>query len=257
MGVRAAIAIAVCAAFAPGLSASASPWNRTDGGLFVASRFDYFWSTTPVSAYSRYGTDTYAEFGVTPNWMLSGKVYYGTAISDSGLGRFTRTRFGESEFAVQRQLLRGPRAATAVSISGAWSERLADGTRVAFVDSNVDAEVRALHGREVVSRPLRIFSVAEIAYRRRFGDAADQARADLLIGFEPASRLLFLAEARTQISLGNEGVGGDDFDVVKARGSIVWRAAKKWRVVAGAEKEFAISGITPGMSVILGAWSEF
>ena len=86
---------------------------------------------------------------------------------------------------------------------------------------------------------------------------ADQARADVLIGFEPASRLLFMAEARTQVSLGNERAGGDDFDVVKTRASIVWRASRKWRIVAGAEKEFFARGVTPGTAVILGMWSEF
>lgn len=237
--------------------AGASPWNRADGAVFVASRFDYFWSTTPVSSYSRYGSDAYAEFGITPRWMLAGKVYYGTATSNSGLGQFTRTRFGESELSIQRQILRGPRAATAVSVGGAWSDRLANGSRAAFVDPGFDIDVRALHGREVIARPIRVFSVAEVAYRRRFGDAADQARADVLIGLEPASRLLFMAEARTQISLGNERADGDDFDVVKTRASIVWRASRKWRIVAGAEKEFFARGVTPGTAVILGMWSEF
>ncbi len=257
MGGRVLIALIAAATLASSNEASASPWNRADGDVFVASRFDYFWSTTPVSNYSRYGTDTYAEFGITPKWMLSGKAYYGTAVSDSGLGLFSRTSFGESELSVQRQIKRGARSATAISVAGAWSERLADGTRTAFVEPNVDLEMRALHGREVLGGPLSIFTVAEVAYRYRFGAAADQLRADALIGFEPASKLLFMAEARSQFSLGNEGPGGDDFNIVKTRASVVWRAKKRWAIVVGAEKELAARGITPGTAVTLGVWSEF
>lgn len=245
----------VCAG--PAVPAAASPWNRADGRVFLASRFDYFWSTTPVSRYERYGSDTYAEFGLTPKWMLAGKVYYGTAVSDSALGRITKTSFGESELSVQRQILRGAHSATAVSVGGAWSERLANGTRAAFVAPGVDIEMRALHGRDIVTRPFKVFAVAEAAYRYRFGDAADQVRADALVGFEPTRRLLLLVETCAQISLGNEGAGGDDFDIVKARASVVYRASKRWSVVAGAEKEMAARGITPGAAVILGVWSEF
>lgn len=238
-------------------TATASPWNRADGDVFIASRFDYFWSTTPVSRYERYGSDTYAEFGVTPNWMISGKVYYGTAVSDSGLGRFARTRFGESEFSIQRQLQRGKHSATAISIAGAWSERLADGLRTAFVEPDVDVEIRALHGRDIVKEPFKIFAVAETAYRHRRGAAADQARGDILIGFEPSSRLLFMAEARSQFSLGNNDAVGDDFNIVKSRASIVWRASRRWSIVAGAEKELAARRITPGTAVFVGMWSQF
>ncbi|NWG90926.1 MAG: hypothetical protein HXY21_00250 [Parvularculaceae bacterium] len=237
--------------------ADASPWNRADGDVFVASRFDYFWSTTGVSRYERYGSDAYLEFGLTPNWMLSGKVYYGTAISDSGLGRFSRTRFGESELSLQRQLQRGAHSATAVSIAGAWSERLADGLRTPFVEPDVDLELRALHGRDLILDPLKVFLVGETAYRRRFGAAADQLRADALIGLEPSSRWLFMAEARSQISLGNEGRGGDDYSVVKGRASIVWRRWNRWSLIVGGEKEFAARAITPGTAVFIGAWSEF
>jgi hypothetical protein len=237
--------------------AEASPWNRADGQVFVASRFDYFLSTTDVSRYERYGSDSYLEFGVTPKWMLAGKVFYGTAISDSGLGRFTRTRFGESELSLQRQLQRGAHSATAVSVTGVWSERLADGLRTPFVEPDVDLELRALHGRDLILEPLKVFLVAETAYRRRFGAAADQLRADVLIGVEPSSRWLFMAEARSQISLGNEGIGGDDYSIIKGRASIVWRRWSRWSVVFGGEKEFAARGITPGTAVHIGVWSEF
>ncbi len=262
MGARPFLAIAatgVIALFGIALfgEAAASPWNRGDGDLFVASRFDYFWSTTPVSRFERYGSDTYLEYGVTPKWMLAGKAYYGTSISTSGLGQFSRTRFGESELSLQRQIRRGLHSATAVSVGGAWSERLADGTRTAFVKPNVDTEFRALHGRDVLLKPFKVFAVAEAGYRYRFGAAADQIRADALIGVEPSSRWLLLVEARSQISIGNEGPGGDNFNVVKARGSVVWRARKRWSILIGGEKEFAADGVAPGAAVMLGAWSSF
>lgn len=257
MGARpksAAIAVFI---FAACESAGASPWNRADNEAFAASRFDYFWATTPVSRFERYGSDTYIEYGLTQRLMLSGKVYYGTSVSDSGLGQFSRTRFGDSELAIQRQIRRGEHSATAVSIAGAWTERLANGERTPFVDSNVDLEIRALHGRDIVVAPIKIFATAEVAYRRRFGAAADQARADFLVGIEPSPRILLLTEARAQFSLGNNGVGGDDFNILKSRASLVWRATDRWAIVAGAEKELFARDITPGTGVFLGLWSQF
>lgn len=256
MGPHSTIALAAAAAVFGG-AAQASPWNRPDGRYFVASRFDYFQSSTPVSRYSRYGSDLYAEYGLTAGWMLSGKLAYGTSISQSAFGDAVRTGIGEAEFSFQRQLLRGPRSAAALSVSGAWTERLANGARAAFGGHEADVEVRALYGRELALQPIRTFTVGEIAYRRRFDNAADQIRADALVGIEPSRRFLILLEARSQISLRNPGPLGDDYDVIKARSSVVWRLTPRWALVAGGEKEFAARGIAPGTSVHVGVWSEF
>lgn len=247
----------IAAAMVAAAPAEASPWNREDGGVFLANRFDYFWSTTSISRYERYGSDAYAEFGVTPEWMLSGKLAYGTSVSESALGEAVRTGIGEVELSIQRQIHRSAHSATALSVAGAWTERLSGGERAAFGEREADAEIRALHGRDVILQPIRIFAVGEAAYRRRFGSAADQIRADTLIGIEPTRRLLLLLEARSQISLRNEAPLGDDYDLIKARSSIVWRASSRWALVAGAEKEFAARGIAPGAAIHVGLWSEF
>lgn len=237
--------------------AAASPWNRASGDIFVASRFDYYWSSTAASRYQRFGSDTYAELGLTRRWMLSAKVAYGTSISDSGLGQFSRTGIGDAELGAQRQVQRGEHSATAISLSASWSERLADGARAGFGEHGADAEIRLLHGRDIATEPVKVFAITEVAYRRRFDAAADQVRADALIGIEPLPRLLVLAEARSQLSLGNQDPGGDDFDVIKSRASIVWRATSRWALVAGGEKEFAARGIAPGAAVFVGFWSIF
>lgn len=238
-------------------AASASPWNRAAGDIFVANRFDYYQSSTSASRFQRIGSDSYAEFGLARRWMLSGKVAFGTSISDSGLGQFSRTGVGDAELGAQFQMKRGEHSATAISVAAAWSERLADGTHAGFGARDADAEIRVLHGRDVVIAPFKIFATTEVAYRRRFDAAADQIRVDALIGFEPVPRWLVLAEARSQLSLGNDDSGGDDFDVVKSRASIVWRATSRWALVAGGEKEFAARGIAPGTSVFVGVWTLF
>ncbi|MFZ5617391.1 MAG: hypothetical protein ACOZAA_08750 [Pseudomonadota bacterium] len=253
---RATIAF-IAAAAVVAAPAKASPWNREDGDVFLASRFDYFWSTTPISRYERYGSDAYAEFGVTPQWMLSGKLAYGTSVSESALGEAVRTGVGEAELSVQRQIHRGAHSATALSVVGAWTERLSGGERAAFGQREADVEIRVLHGRDVILQPIRIFAVGEAAYRRRFDSAADQFRADTLVGIEPTGRLLLLLEARSQISLRNEAPLGDDYDLIKARSSLVWRATPRLAVVAGGEKEFAARGIAPGVAIHVGLWSEF
>ncbi|MFN0025223.1 MAG: hypothetical protein ACKVS5_15135 [Parvularculaceae bacterium] len=238
-------------------SAEASPWNRTDGGLFVASRIEYFRSSTPVSAYSRVDSDTYLEWGLTERWMAGGKTAYGTAFVTNANGTSTIAGFGESEVFVQRQIQRAKHSATAVRVAGVWSGDQTQGAPPGEETGGIDADVRALHGRDVVLQPFKIFVAAEAGYRRRFSGAADQVRAEALVGLEPSTRLLVLLESQLIVSLRNNDMGFDDFDLFKAQASVVWRATRRWALVAAARTEFAARNIEPGDAVTLGLWSEF
>lgn len=250
----AAAAAAVWCAVAP---AAASPWNRADGGVFVANRIDYFRSSTPVSQYGRVDSDSYVEWGVTDRWMAGGKAVFGTAFVTDADGARTVSGFGESDIFVQRQLQRGEHSATSIRLAGVWSGDVTDGARPGEQAGGFDIDLRALHGRDVMLDPFKIFIAAEAGYRHRLSGAADQARAEFLVGLEPSRRLLILLEAQSIISLRNNRPGLDDFDLVKAQASLVWRATKRWSLVAGYRTEFAARNIEPGDAFTFGFWSEF
>lgn len=248
------MAIVILCAAAP---AAASPWNRAEGGVFVANRIDYFQSSTPVSSYSRIDTDGYVEWGLTSRWMTGGKAVFGTAFITDINGSRTVSGFGESDAFVQRQLQRDKHSATAVRLAGIWSGDVTDGARPGEQTGGFDIDLRALHGRDIFLEPLKVFVAAEAGYRRRLSGAADQARADFLVGLEPSRRLLVLLEAQSIISIQNNEAGFDDFDLVKAQGSLVWRATKRWSISAGYRAEFAARNIEPGDAYTFGFWTEF
>lgn len=257
MGERCKIVALAAAVVCAATPAAASPWNRADGGLFVATRIDYFRSATPVSSYARIDSDGYVEWGVTDRWMAGGKAVFGTAFVTDANGQRTVSGFGESDVFVQRQLQRGEHSATAVRLAGVWSGDVTDGARPGEQAGGFDIDLRALHGRDVLLKPFKIFVAAEAGYRRRLSGAADQARADLLVGLEPSRRFLVLLEAQSIVSIRNNDPGFDDFDLMKAQASIVWRATKRWSVVGGARTEFAARGVEPGDAFSLGFWTEF
>lgn len=237
--------------------ASASPWNRVDGRVFVANRMDYFRSSTPVSSYARIDSDGYVEWGVTDRWMTGGKAVFGTAFISDFNGSRTISGFGESEVFVQRQLQRGEHSATALRLAGVRSGDAADGARSGEQAGGFDVDVRALHGRDVLLKPLKVFIAAEAGYRRRLSRASDQARAEFLAGLEPSRRLLVLLEVQSIISVRNHEQAFDDFDVFKAQGALIWRATKRWSIVTGYRTEFAARNIEPGDAYTLGFWTEF
>ena len=248
---------AAAAFFAASFSAQASPWNREDGGLFVATTANYYWSSAAVSRYSRIDSDTYLEFGVTPAWMLGGRVSYGTSISDSAAGSFTESGLNEAELYLQRQVRRGEHSATSLKFSGVRSGSLSTDAQSGAPTPNMEFELRALHGRDMLLKPFKVFATAETAYRRRIGGDADQIRADALVGIEPGSNFLLLIEAQSITSLRNEDPGFADFDLYKGQVSVIWRKSRRWSIAAGGRKEFATRNIAAGTSLFLGMWSEF
>ena len=257
MGERRLSLIAAAVAAFGASPATASPWNRGDGDIFIANRLDYFRSSTEISSYARLDSDAYVEWGVTDRWMAGGKAVFGTAFIEDAVGARTVSGFGESDLFVQRQLQRGAHSATALRLAGVWSGDVTDGARPGEQAGGFDIDLRALHGRDVILKPFKVFVAAEAGYRHRLSGASDQARAEFLVGIEPSRRFLILLEAQSVISVRNNAPGFDDFDLFKAQGSLVWRATGRWSLVAGARTEFAARNIVPGDAFLFGFWTEF
>lgn len=248
---------AAAAYFAAGLSAHASPWNRADGDLFVLTTADYYWSETAISRYSRNDSDTYFEFGATDDWMLGGRISYGTSISTNVAGTFTDTGLNEAETGLQWQFRRGEHSATSFKFSVARSGSLSIDAQTGASTPNMEFEIRALHGRDLLLEPIKIFATAEAAYRRRLGGDADQIRADTLVGIEPSKHFLLLLEMQSIVSLKNEDPGFADFDLYRGQASLVWRKSQRWSFVGGGRKEFSTRNLPGGAAVFIGVSSAF
>jgi hypothetical protein len=245
--------------------ASASPWAREGGKLFLSTRTDYFTAKADeplpgaidVARFERYDSNTYIEFGLGRRFTVGGKVAYGTSTYYDGINASAGAGFSEFEGFAQRELWRNATDVFSVRLTGASTAGLDDGGRPGLVSDGIDGELRVLYGRNVFKRPFKFFAAAEAGYRRRFGDGADQIRADLLIGAEPFKRTLALIELFSTISLRNEDPGGADYDVIKFQPSIAWRMTKRWSVQGGMMKEISGRNLLTGESYFVALWSSF
>lgn len=255
---------AVIIAVFPSL-AGASPWARDGGRLFVATRANYFLAkadtplpgATDVARFERFDTDTYAEFGIGRRTTIGGKVIYGTSTYYDGINVSAGSGFSEFEGLVQRELWRNSTDVLSLRLAGGSTAGLDDAGRPGLVSDGIDVELRVLYGRNLASRPFKIFTAAEAGYRRRFGDGADQIRADILVGAEPLKRALVLVEALSATSLRNEAAGGADYDVVKLQPSLVLRVTRRWSLQGGMTKEAWGRNLLTGDTYFISLWSAF
>ncbi len=244
-------------------AADASPWPRSKGGVFIETRADFV--DAPLEGggrFERIDSALYTEIGVTNRLLAGFQAAFGRTTLQTPFESAAATGFSDLEGFVQYTVLRGHRAATSIRLAGARPAALAGGARQELAADGADIELRALHGRDIIQRPVKIFITAEAGYRARLGDAADQVRADGIIGIEPSDHWLILLEGQSITSLQNEtrfetGAGGADFDIVRFQPSLVWRANERWAVRAGASFEVATRNVAPARRLFLGLWTTF
>jgi hypothetical protein len=247
-GARAVLLSAAALSFMTIPNAMASPWPREKGRLFLSTRGAYFSADGDSSLagaldrprFERVDSEVYAEYGLTRKATLAAKVVYSDATYFDGFDARGASGFSEIEIS-----------------ASTFPAGLEDGSRPGDFGEDIDAELRVLYGRDLALKPFKIYATAETAYRRRFGDGADQGRADLLLGLEPFKRTLILLEAQSRWSLGNEEPGGADYDVVALQPSFVWRQTKRWAVQIGLTHEAAARNLDRGTGYFLALWSEF
>lgn len=255
-----------CVKVAFTLPASASAWNIDNKQVLIISRADYFTSDlgnisvmdVPVPGqFQRFESNTYIEFGLTSDIMIGGKVFYGTSWLTRGTETESASGISEFEGFVQYQLFRNARHAGAVKIAAGVPSDFSSGVRPSLESDGVDTEVTALYGRSLLFEPVRIFAAAEIGYRKRFSDSADQARLLTTIGIEPHDRFTFLLDTFSIKSLENERFDGADFDIVKIQPSLVWRARRRLGVQIGVSEEIAGRNIDLGRTYFIGLQTRF
>ncbi len=255
-----------CIACVASSGASASPWARADNELLIISRADYFKADLgPVntiggivdSRFERFMSNTYVEYGLTETITIGGKALYGTSWLTRGGATETASGFSEVETYIQYQVFRSPIHSGAVRLAVARPANFSSGARPELLSNGVDMDVSALYGRNITSNSVKIFTTAELGYRKRFSDSADHIRMDATIGIEPSDQFLILFDFFSTLSIQNESAGGADFDIIKIQPSLLWRATRRWAFQAGMTEEIASRNISTGRTYFFGLWTSF
>jgi hypothetical protein len=244
----------------------ASPWGREPGRLFLISSARYFSADLvpeitpqgPVERrFGRIDSELYTEYGLTRDITAGGKAAYGTSFATNAEGVDAGSGFSEIEFFAQHRLFSSNTDIGAIKLSVTRPSRFQSGARNALVSDGIDADISALYGRNISDGPVTLFITAEGGYRKRFGDAADQIRLHAQAGAKFSSRILFLADAYSEVSLRNEKGDGADYDIIKLQPSLVWTIRERWALQLGMTEEIAGRNINPGRTLFIGLWREF
>jgi hypothetical protein len=135
------------ALFAAAHPASASPWNRIDGGVFVSTKIDYFSSSTAISRFYRLDTDNYLEWGVTPRLMAGGKVLYGQAWTENATAATSAGGVSEGAGFLQYQVRRNGKNALAVKLAAGFNSDALSGAPRRFSRRRLSRRAPALWSR--------------------------------------------------------------------------------------------------------------
>ncbi len=249
--------------------ASASPWPRAPGSIFTTIGIDEFqasgdfvFDVPPLidsleDMFRRTQTRSYIEYGISKKWLATFKTAYSFTRVMSPNSLTSSNGFSEIEGSIQRQVWRTPNNVLSLAIAVGQNNSFSGGTRPGLESDGIDGEFRALYGRFINIAPFPVFATGELAYRRRFGSAADQIRADFKIGVEPHNRILLLLDTFTVTSVRNNEQGGADFDVIKLQPSIALRVVKGWRVQGGITYEIYDRNLDGGRGYFINLWSKF
>jgi hypothetical protein len=246
-------------------AAHASAWPREKGRLFLSTKSNYFTAQADAPLpgaidpprYERVDGDIYVEYGLFKDLTLGGKVIYGYATFFDGFKSESVNGVAEAEASVQYTIFRNRVDSFGVRLTGATPTRFENGGRPGVFSDGFDAELRAIYGRTLFARPFKAYAEIGAGYRRRFGEGADQIRADALLGVEPFRRMLLLLEAQSKISMRNEDFGGANYDVIVFQPSAVWRMTRRFALQAGFTWEAAGRNLDLGQGYFLSLWTEF
>lgn len=251
-------------------SANASPWARPDGELLTISQTSYFSNRQSFQnednevvqqRFQRIASEIYLEYGATASLTVGAKAVYGTAWLTRGNEVETAAGFNEIGGFAQYQFLQSDRSAASIRLGAFAPSNLNNGVREGLQNDGVDADIAVLYGRNLSAPPFKTFASADIGYRKRFGDAADQIRIQTTLGAEPGQRWLILVQSFTELSLRNETSGGADFDIVKLQPSLVRHLGDpetgRWSLQAGYTEELAGRKLALGRAVFVSLWRRF
>jgi len=212
-----------------------------DGESVVIEPFEKF----EIRGFAEYGLTDWATLVFQPELRLKGQG----DDQSNGLGRFDlglRTRVWQSDYAV-------------ASIEGSVSApgQSDDLAPLNGGDTDWELEARALYGRGFDIGWRHGFFDAQIGYRHRFSDPADEVVLDLTVGLDLTKRSFAVLQSFNRLS-----VGAADFPFTRTQEhklafSSVYRVDDTWSLQAGTQATAYGKNVLREQGFFVALWSKF
>ncbi len=237
-----------CACFAP---AYASPWGQSPREGLTITKLDHYRASDDARRFAQTSLETYAEFGLTPDWTVGGKLSYGWQDIKNAAFEDQRTGLIEADGFVQRRLFRTDHQVGALQLLYAAPVS----TRSVFnppLESGRDAAIQigARHGWSVGPH----FIASSAGYRASLGDDADQFRFDVTFARKDESGRLFLLDVFNTVGLTDAAPGGVDYDLTTLSPSIVLPVTERTQVQIGGGVDLAGRNLDKGGRLFVALW---
>jgi len=244
------------------VSVEAGAWTLPEGEAraivttaysFAGDALDEDGRAVAIKPFEKYELRGFAEYGVT-DWatvVLQPEIRLKEQGEDhsNGLGRFDiglRTRIWQNDFAVAS--IEG-----SVSAPG-QSDELAP---LNGGDTDWEIEVRALYGRGFELGSRHGFVDAQLGYRHRFSDPADEVVADLTLGLDLTERSFAMVQSFNRLSVGSATLPFAKTQEHKLAFSTVYRVSDQWSVQAGSQATAYGRNVLREQGFFVALWSKF
>lgn len=220
---------------------------------FAGDAYDEDGNPVAIKPFEKYELRGFAEYGVT-DWATivfqpEVRLKEQDEAESKGLGRVDvglRTRLWRNNFAV-------------ASIEGSVSApgQSDDLAPLNGGDTDWEIEARALYGRGFDIGWRHGFFDAQVGYRHRFSDPADEVVVDLTVGLDVTERSFAMLQSFNRLSVGSAKLPFAKTQEHKLAFSTVYRVNDRWSVQAGSQATAYGRNVLREQGFFVALWSKF
>lgn len=220
---------------------------------FAEDAFDDNGDAVAIDSFTKFELRGFVEYGLT-DWATlivqpELRLKEQGESASNGLGRFDlglRARFWQSDYAV---------ASVEGSVSAPGQSN--DLAPLNGGDTDWELEARALYGRGFNIGWRHGFLDAQLGYRHRFSDPADEVVFDLTLGLDVSERSLAILQSFNRVSVGSARLPFTETQEHKIAFSTVYKVDELWSVQAGSQLTAFGRNVLREQGVFLSAWRKF
>ncbi len=269
LGLSLGLSLGLGLGLVPLAPARAAPWVQPEGEGIVILQ------TTPYTASTR-GFDTngrpngqgrfgrlelaapYWEHGVTSNWTVGLQPRLQAAWLNEPGNRNRNIGLADASAFARYQLYKGRLDVLSVQALVATPGLDAAGTTPRIGEPNMAAEIRGLYGiGSALPWGMTGFASAEVAFRGRIGNAADEIRIDIGFGLRPTRQWLLMLQSFSNLGLRNNSNGGADYSVSKLQATVAYEFDREWAVALGYMRDVAGRRVPLGQGAVMALWYRY